>query len=405
MRVAVITSHTTPYPTLRTPQYLDYDDIFRDLSSRCEVHLFGNILEERPYAKSQHCYSAMLKLLPSVWRNRLAVICIASDTASWLLGKLDLFLDLLFTGSCISEVRSKRPDILYSFPHPFDRYPLKVAKELSVPLVVEMWEDYAQFGVEAMMAMGLPKPSIIRQTKRAYSWMVDIARDADRVIVPTTVFLERLCQLGIEKSKIHVVPVCVRPTPNSDRNMMRRKHNMKTDEKMVFHVGSASPWHDLTTLFESLRYIKSRIIMIISGERPEPSLPTQNFQNVRVSFTGKVTPAELGAYLSAADICVAPYNFHQPPGFFPAKVIRYMLAGKAVVATDLSEIREMFKGKPAGVLVPQRDPKALAEAIDYLAEKDEERLKMGTIAKEIAENNYLTRHHTDQLVKVFNEIV
>jgi len=118
-----------------------------------------------------------------------------------------------------------------------------------------------------------------------------------------------------------------------------------------------------------------------------------------------VTPAELGAYLSAADICVAPYNFHRPSGFFPAKVIRYMLAGKAVVATDLPEIREMFKGKPAGVLVPQRDPKALAESLDYLAENDEERLKMGTIAKEIAENNYLTKHHTDQLVKVFKEIL
>jgi len=280
-----------------------------------------------------------------------------------------------------------------------------VSKELGVPLVVEMWEDYAQFGVETMMAMSLPKPSIIRQTKRAYSWMADIARDADRVIVPATVFSERLCQLGIEKRKIHVVPVCVRPTPNSDRNLMRRKHNMNTHEKMVFHIGSATPWHDLTTLFESLRHIKSRIIVIISGKRPELSLPTQNFQNVKVSFTGKVTPAELGAYLSAADICVAPYNFHQPSGFFPAKVIRYMLAGKAIVATDLPEIREMYKGKPAGVLVPQRDPKALAEALDYLAENDEERLKMGTIAKEIAENNYLTRHHTDQLVKVFKEIL
>jgi glycosyltransferase involved in cell wall biosynthesis len=81
-----------------------------------------------------------------------------------------------------------------------------------------------------------------------------------------------------------------------------------------------------------------------------------------------------------------------------------MLAGKAVVATDLPEIREMFKGRPAGILVPQKDPKALAEALDYLAENDDERSRLGMIAKEIAEHNYLTKHHTDQLLKVFEEI-
>ncbi|MFH0897771.1 MAG: glycosyltransferase family 4 protein, partial [Candidatus Bathyarchaeota archaeon] len=317
---------------------------------------------------------------------------------------LDSVADLLYTSSCIDEVRSKRPHIIYSFPHKFDRYPLKLAKTLHVPLVVEMWEDYAQFGVENMTAMGIPQPSIIRQTKRAYSWMTDIAGQADKVIVPATVFLERLCQLGVEKSKISVVPVCVRPTPSSDPNLMRRKHNIKPGEKMVFHVGNRSPWHDLITLLESLKQIKSRTCVIISGGRPESS-SNQEFQNARVLYTGKVTSAELGAYLSAADICVAPYYFTKPSGFFPAKIIRYMLAGKAVVTTDLPEIREMLKGEPAGLLVPPKDPKALAEALDYLAENDEERLKMGAKAREIAEDNYLTRHHTNQLLKIFEECV
>lgn len=405
LRAVVITSRNAPYPSLNFPQYLDYDDIFRDLSSQCEIHLYGNILEERTYAKSQHSYSNILNLVPSVWRNRLVVICAVSHIISWLLDRLDLFSDILFTSSCIDEVRSKRPDILYSFTHTFDRYPLKIAKKLGVPLVVEMWEDYAQFGAEAMLAMGLPEPAIIRQTNRVYSWMVDIARGADRVIVPTEVFMRRLNELGIERNKIDVVPVCVRPTPSFDRNLMRRKHNMQSDEKMVFHVGSASPWHDLTTLYKSLRYIKSRIIVIISGRRPELSFPTHDFPNIRVSVMGKVTPDELGAYLSASDICVAPYYFHKPSGFFPAKVIRYMLAGKAIVATDLPEIREMFKGTQAGILFKQGDAKALAEAIDYLTENDNERLKMGKMGKEIAENNYLTRHHTDQLVKIFKEIL
>jgi len=301
-------------------------------------------------------------------------------------------------------MKSQCPDVLYSFPHPFDRYPLRVAKELDVPFIIEMWEDYAQFGAVSLKAMGLPDPSIVSHTNRAYRWMADIAGGADSVIVPTAAFLKRLCELGIERSKIRVVPVCVPPSSKSDCGYMRRKHNMKPDEKMVFHVGSASPWHDLATLFRSLRYIKSKILVVISGGIPDLSIPIQDFQNVRVTFTGRVTPAELNGYLSAADICVAPYHFHRPSGFFPAKVIRYMLAGKAIVVTDLLEIREMFKGKSAGILVPQRNPRAFGEAIEHLAKNDEKRSRMGTIAKEIAETSYLTRHHTDHLMKLFKEI-
>ena len=210
-----------------------------------------------------------------------------------------------------------------------------------------------------------------------------------------------------------MVPVCVNPSPGSTPNMIskkqiiHKKHGLKINDKIVFHIGSASPWHDLNTLVKSTLYIKSKIILIIAGGGQDLQYHFQNTPKgkVKIIFTGKLQPKELDKYLSAADICVAPYSLHGDSGFFPANVVRYMLAGKAVVATDLPEIREMFKGVQAGILVKQGDAKALAEAIEYLAENDNERFKMGKMGKEIAENNYLTRHHTDQLVRIFKEIL
>jgi glycosyltransferase involved in cell wall biosynthesis len=75
------------------------------------------------------------------------------------------------------------------------------------------------------------------------------------------------------------------------------------------------------------------------------------------------------------------------------------------VATDLPEIREMFKGLKAGLLVPQKDSNELALAIDFLLENNEKGLKMGSTAQEIALNNYLWKHHTSALVSIFDSLI
>jgi len=55
--------------------------------------------------------------------------------------------------------------------------------------------------------------------------------------------------------------------------------------------------------------------------------------------------------------------------------------------------------------VPEEDPKALAQALDHLAEDSQKRLMLGSTAKEIAQNSYLTQHHTEQLTEILPELL
>lgn len=407
LEVAVITSRTAPFPTLRFPQYLDYDAVFRSLASKCKVHLIGNILQPRPYASSQSSFDRILKTIPLAWNNPLAILFSVSQPIEKLRDSLDLISDSMFAKFCTSCLVDKDIDLLYSFPLRFDRYALILRNRLSKPLVVELWEDYACFTYEVMAAMGLPKFAILKDVKRTYKWMRDVAMRADKVIVPTEIFANRLHEFGIEKKKIHTVPVCVEQTITcSGAESIRKKYNLNKDEIILFHIGLLSPWHDLYTLINALRYVKPKIVLIIAGRKDEAleRYVQKNIRNkIKIILTGKLKPKEVGSYISSADICVAPYRFHYPSGFFPAKVVRFMLAEKAIVATDLPEIREMFRGKEAGILVPQRNAEAIAEAIDYLAENDNIRLNLGLRAKEIAENYYTLRYHTEQLIKIYRE--
>jgi len=407
LRLAVVTSRSIIYPTLKFPQYLDQDNCFNSLSAKGELFLVGNILEPRPYATSQLRFSSLLNRLPLAWNNRYASFLSIIPAVEKLRDGLDLFSDSLYTSSCLEFLQSSNVDSVYSFPIPFDRYVVRLARKIAKPLIIEMWEDYACFTSIIMTSLGLPQSIVNRETKRHYKWMRDMANEAERVIVPTRIFADRLEDMGVESGKMRVIPVCVDPSEASNVQYPREKHELKNDEKVVFHIGGLAPWHDLSTLMKSIQYVNSRFIFIIAGGRSrvlEEQAGHYSSDKVRVIFTGKLEPNEVGSYLSLADICVAPYRFPKPSGFFPAKVIRYMLAGKAIVVTDTPEIQEMFRNRKVGILVAQEDPEALAQALDHLAENIDERIRLGSAAKEIAENSYLIKHHTEQLVKVFKEI-
>ena len=408
MRIAIVTSRGCKYPSLKSPQYLDQDNCFRGLSTEGEVFLIGNIVGSRPYAISQLSFSTMLNKLPLAWNNRYATFFSIIPPVEGLRDRLDLFSDALYTRACFEYLSTNKVDAIYSFPWPFDRYVVAWARRLSIPLIIEMWEDYACFASLVMTSLGLPQLVVAREVKRTYHWMCDVANRADSVIVPTRVFADRLQELGVKGGKIRVIPVGVDSSPSLDLQCTKEKHNLKDDERVVFHIGALSPWHDLHTLMGSIQYVKSKLVFIIAGGRDRDLEQQAEYYaqgGTRVIFTGRLEPSEVGSYLSLADICVAPYRFPQPSGFFPAKVIRYMLAGKAIVATDTPEIREMFKNREAGILVPQGNTRALAQALDRLAEDGRERLRLGSLAREIAENNYLIKHHTERLTKVFRKVI
>ena len=65
---------------------------------------------------------------------------------------------------------------------------------------------------------------------------------------------------------------------------------------------------------------------------------------------------------------------------FPYTVIESMSCGRPVVATDVGGVREALEG--FGVLVPPRNPQALADGIVQLLEDDELRHRLGRLARE-----------------------
>lgn len=91
--------------------------------------------------------------------------------------------------------------------------------------------------------------------------------------------------------------------------------------------------------------------------------------------------AELTEFIASFDAVVLPYDTTQQ--VTSGVLVDSIAAGRAVIATDFPHAVEMLSNGP-GLLVPHRDPRALAVAIHTLATEPEEVTRLQAQARQVA---------------------
>jgi glycosyltransferase involved in cell wall biosynthesis len=114
----------------------------------------------------------------------------------------------------------------------------------------------------------------------------------------------------------------------------------------------------------------------------------------RVHFLGLRLDVE--RILAASSVVVCPSVCDEA---FGLAVVEGMAAGKPLVVTDSGPMPEIMGG--AGFVVPKRDPRALAEAIDTLLNNDLLRRKLGETGRLRARSLYGMDRFVEQLFSVY----
>lgn len=386
--------------------FFDYHRVLEDLHRYCYILLAGNMVSRPSYADA--LLSLKRQRLSMFLHNRYTIpLSNSLSSFGYVRRGLEAAYDKYIFRNLAPFLEKHKPDILYLFPSYPDSYHIKLYEELSTKIVVEFWEDQIEHLCDGLEISRISRRYPPLEKARGYKWVECTIQKSDWIIVPTTVLKQRLISLGGFADRISVVPVCQDPIVRRNPSYVRRKHGFRT-ERLLLYIGSLVTYHDLKTLFLALNRVKSSdIALLIAGGREKVVNKYRKLirnRDVKVVYVGRPKSSELEYYIAAADICLGIYKFTEPSGFFPASVIKYMLASKAIIATDLPEIREMFKDLKAGLLVQQNDVDELALAIDFLLENYEEGIKMGATAQKIAENNYLWKHHTRALVNIFDSL-
>lgn len=147
---------------------------------------------------------------------------------------------------------------------------------------------------------------------------------------------------------------------------------LKRDPNKLLFVGYVSgPQKGFYYLIEALKLLPENITLTAVDEKPNP-MWSQYYKyeadvGHRVTFTGKISDEELMAQYTTAAVTVVPSLYEG----FGLPALEALLCGCPVVATRAGALPEVIKDGETGLLVPPRDSKALAAAIEKML-KDEQ---------------------------------
>ena len=179
------------------------------------------------------------------------------------------------------------------------------------------------------------------------------------------------------------------------------------DRVVVTFVGTLKPWHGVADLITAAALARQRWSLRIIGDGPEmDSLRAQAGRlGVEVDFRGAVAPQDIPAHVAGSAIGVAPYpdlGGGEQQYFSPMKVLEYLAAGLAVVASDVGQVPQLLEDGSGrhGVLVAPSDPTALAAALDDLAVCPDRRARMGRSGRLLAEQRHSWRRTVARILEL-----
>jgi len=182
---------------------------------------------------------------------------------------------------------------------------------------------------------------------------------------------------------------------------------------MVLYVGVMESQDGLQLLLESIEHLvkekgrrDTRFVLVGDGtECPELRMAVaRKGLDEFVEFTGEIPHAEVGHYLSSADVCVAPDPLNElNDRCTMIKNLEYMAYAKPVVLFDLKEGRRTL-GDGALYARPN-DPIDFAEQIEQLLECETLRKTLGDRNRKRAQDGLNWQVQGEILTKAFHSLL
>jgi glycosyltransferase involved in cell wall biosynthesis len=100
--------------------------------------------------------------------------------------------------------------------------------------------------------------------------------------------------------------------------------------------------------------------------------------------------------------------FHPVPNHIdsmPNKLFEYMSAGLPIIASDFPLWKQIVEGNKCGITVDPMNPKAIAEAIEYLLERPELMNEMGENGRKAVLEKYSWQKESEKLIKIYSDIL
>ena len=227
---------------------------------------------------------------------------------------------------------------------------------------------------------------------------------ADRIVAATPLDRQQMLDLyRVDERKIVIIPCGVnlerfRPI---DQRIAREHLGLEGDRQLLLFVGRLDPVKGLDVLLEAMCELTRELrpcraqdlsLAVIGGDKESHLEALMNdlrcLQEIReelgledlVIFIGSRAQEELPYYYSAALACVMPSLYES----FGMVALEAMACGTPVIASRVGGLTFTVRDGETGYLVPEKDPKALAQKLALIVRDECLRRRLGRRAIEVA---------------------
>ena len=300
------------------------------------------------------------------------------------------------------EAASFRPDVIYERYNLFAPAGVWYARRHGQPLLLEI---NAPLYEERLTHNGLALRGLARWTEKV-CWT-----KADHVLPVTEVLAGMVEEAGVPRGKITVIPNGVdrrRFLPLSDPDLAKSRLGLAGKTVLGF-VGFVRDWHRLERVIDWLAKADPddpRHLLLIGDGDVLPALlhdAEQKGVRQRITTTGIVSRDHLGDHLAAIDIALQPGVSAYAS---PLKLFEYMVMGKAILAPDTANLREVLTHGQDALLVPPDDDQAFAAALDQLVHDADLRARLGDgAALRIIDGDYLWQSNAERVLALAEQAI
>lgn len=265
-----------------------------------------------------------------------------------------------------------QPDVIYERANLFHLAGTVVAAQRRIPLLLEvnapLAEERGRFGNLAL-----------RRTAAALERLA--WRRASRVLPVTEVLADKIRAAGVPDERITVVPNGIHP---EEFPAMAVRPADAGGPLVLGFVGFVRDWHGLDHVVRAMAAYRGQhpLALKVVGDGPARTglekLAAELGIADRVTFTGLAARDVVPGLISGFDIALQPASVAYAS---PLKVFEYMAAGRAIVAPDQPNLREVLRHGETALLFDPGSPEAMWQAVLRLAEDAALRQRLGEAAR------------------------
>jgi N-acetyl-alpha-D-glucosaminyl L-malate synthase BshA len=244
-----------------------------------------------------------------------------------------------------------------------------------------------------------------------------IFKNVDAITAVSNAIKKEILKYKINPAKINVIHNAIDTNIfNSNRSaksiLLKQKYNISSF--CLLFVGRLVEKKGVIYLINAMPAILSMLLktkLLIIGDGPELSRIKERVKKLKlqdnVLFAGKIGNNELPDYYKAADIFIGPSiiaSDYDTEGF-GIVFIEAMACGTPVIATNVGGITDIIKHNQTGILIPQKNPDAIADAVVDLLKNTKKREQLSLNGREYVKNNFNWEEQSLKYITIYKNLI